>query len=380
VKVAVIHDWLGPMTGAERVLEQILRCYPGADVFTAIDFLAESHRRILQGSRVTTSFIQHLPRARTSYWNYIPLMPVAFETFDLKGYDLVISNSHTVAKGVRPPKGQVHVCYLETPMRFAWDLEDYYLRAFGLEHRLKKAVARIVLRALRRWDLKSSARVDKFLAVSLFVAKRCETFYHRHADVLYPPVNVDFFTPVHGARDDFYLVASRLTPFKRVDLIIEAFRALPQRKLVVIGDGPERNHIGERCPANVTLLGYQSDEILRDHMRRARAFLFPAPEDFGIIMAEAQACGTPVIALAHGGAVEIVRGLESDVPSGVFFDAQSVDAVVQAIGCFEREGSRITPENCRTSAMRFTPQAFRDGLRRHVTGALESAGSVRPPA
>jgi glycosyltransferase involved in cell wall biosynthesis len=381
VKVAVIHDWLGPMTGAERVLEQILRCYPGADLFTAIDFLAERHRGILQGSRVTTSFIQHLPHARTSYWKYIPLMPFAFEAFDLRGYDLVISNSHTAAKGIQPREPRaVHVCYLETPMRFAWDLEAYYLRAFRMHHGLRKGAARLALAGLRRWDLRSVPRVDKFVAVSKFVAKRCETFYGRQAAVQYPPVDVDFFTPGETSKDDFFLVASRLTPFKCVDLIVETFRALPNRKLVVIGEGPERDHIAMRCPSNVTLLGYQPDEILRDYMRRARAFLFPAPEDFGIVMAEALACGTPVIALGHGGALEIVRGMDTEAPTGAFFDLQSVDAVLQAIACFEREESRIRREDCRTSVTRFAPHAFRDGLRHHVDRALDGAGSVCAPA
>jgi len=376
VKVAVIHDWLGPMTGAERVLQQILRCYPGADVFTAIDYLPARHRALLGGSRVVTSFIQRLPRARTRYWNYIPLMPWAFEGFDLTGYDLVISNSHTVAKGVVPREGQVHVCYLETPMRFAWDLESYYLKRFRMDRGLKGAAARFVVRRLRRWDVATAARVDSFVACSEFVSRRCKTFYHRDAEVVYPPVDVDYFTPDAAQKEDFFLVASRLTPFKRVDLIVEAFRALPNRKLVVIGDGPERDRVASLCSTNVTFLGYQPDDVLRDHMRRARAFVYAAPEDFGIVMAEAQACGTPVIALEHGGATEIVQGPDSPAPTGVFFDSQSVVAVVDAVSRFERDEGLFAPPACRRNALRFEPRLFREALVRYVDAALHRKGRL----
>jgi glycosyltransferase involved in cell wall biosynthesis len=372
VRIAVIHDWLGPMTGAERVLDHILRVYPGADVYTAIDFLPAQHRHVLHGSRVITSFIQKLPRARTKYWNYIPVMPLAFERFDLSGYDVIVSNSHTVAKGVVATADQVHVCYLETPMRFAWDLEEYYLDQFGV-HGLKRLFARSVLRALRSWDVRSAVRVHEFVAVSQFVAQRCESFYGRKAAVVYPPVDVEFFTPVEVRREG-YLVASRLTPFKHVDLIVEAFRDMPDRSLTVIGDGPDRKKILARCTSNITFLGYQPDEVLRDHMQRARAFLFSAPEDFGIVMAEAQSCGTPVIALGVGGACEIVRGLDADVPTGVLFDVATPAAVRDAVMCFENRASSFTPSACRTNALRFAPRLFREGLKSQVESALERHG------
>jgi glycosyltransferase involved in cell wall biosynthesis len=371
MKVAIIHDWLGPKTGAERVLEQMLCCYPGADVFTAIDFLPKQDRSLLGNARVVTSFLQRLPLARTKYWNYIPLMPLAFEQFDLQGYDLVLSNSHTAAKGVIPKPEQPHVCYLQTPMRFAWDLQSMYLRSFRMERGLRSTVARMVLARMRTWDVASAARVDAFVSASVFVARRCELYYRRRSAVLYPPVDVGFFSPDDAAPEDFYLAASRLTPFKRLDLIVEAFRRLPGRRLVVIGDGPERHRIQRLAGANVSWLGYQSDLVLRDHMRRARAFIFGAAEDFGIVMAEAQACGTPVIALGQGGATEIVRPLGRDSPTGVFFERQTAEALAEAVMVFERREDEVTRAACRANALRFTPSVFREGLVRHVSRAAE---------
>lgn len=364
------------MTGAERVLEQILRCFPGADLYTALDFFPDEHRGILGTSRVFTSFVQRLPRARTAYWNYIPVMPVAFERFDLRGYDLVISNSHTVAKGVRTHRGQTNVCYLETPMRFAWDLKDYYLQHFRLDP-VRRVVARVAFDAMRRWDRRTASRVDAFCAVSAFVANRCRRFYGRESHVIYPPVDVAYFTP-GTTRDDFYLTASRLTPFKRLDLVVEAFAELPDRRLVVIGDGPDRARIDAMKTPNVTCLGYQPNEVLRDYMQRARAFLFPAPEDFGIVMAEAQACGTPVIALGAGGACEIVRDLGQQEPTGVLFPDGTAASVRDAVARFERHEHAFTREACRNSVLRFAPETFRQRFSAAVDATLRRRESAPP--
>lgn len=372
-RVAIIHDWLGPMTGAERVLEQLLLCYPGADVYTALDYLPTEHRHILGGSRVITSFIQHLPWARTKYWNYVPLMPFAFESFDLAGYDLVISNSHTAAKGIIAHPHQVHVCYLMSPMRFAWDLQPLYLRAFRVGRGIRGIAVRLLLHRLRTWDAASAARVDAFISVSRFVRRRAELAYRRESVVVYPCADVEQYAVAERPRDDFYLAASRLTPFKNIALLVEAFREMPDRRLVVIGDGPERARLQRRLPSNVRLLGYQPDAVLRDHMQRARAFLFAAPEDFGIVMVEAQACGAPVIALATGGAAEIVRDIDHAEPTGVLFREQRPGDVVEAIARFESIGvDRITSANCRANAMRFTPERFR----RDFLEAVERACAV----
>jgi glycosyltransferase involved in cell wall biosynthesis len=281
-----------------------------------------------------------------------------------------------VAKGVRTHRRQANVCYLETPMRFAWDLKEYYLTHFRLNP-VKRIAAGVTFDAMRVWDRHTAARVDRFLAVSQFVAARCTRFYGRDSDVIYPPVDVDFYTPGTSPKEDFYLAASRLTPFKRLDLIVDAFRGLPDRRLVVIGEGPDRARIEATRPPNVTCLGYQSNEVLRDHMRRARAFLFGAPEDFGIVMAEAQACGTPVIALGAGGAREIVRDLDTAVPTGVFFDEGTPEMVRQAVARFEAAEGAFSALACRENALRFAPGLFRERLMAAVSETMRRTAARR---
>jgi glycosyltransferase involved in cell wall biosynthesis len=374
-RVAIIHDWLVEYGGGERALAEIIRCFPGADVFVPVDFMAAEHRHILGGARVQTSFVQQLPWARTRYWDYIGLMPLAMEQFDLAGYDLVVSNSHSVAKGVLVHPEQVHVSYVLSPMRFAWDLQPAYLREFGLERGPKSWVARMLLHRLRLWDSTTPARVDAMAAPSRYIARRIQICYRREADIIPPPVNVDYYCPSSQAREDFYLTASRLIPFKRMALLVQAFARMPGRRLVVIGDGPELEHLRGMAPTNVTLSGYQPDEVLRDHMRRARAFVFAPPEDFGIVMVEAQACGTPVIAFGRGGALDIVRGLDHDVPTGVLFDSSTPESVIDAIATFERAESRITPEACRQNALRFGAGLFRERFTAFAAEALARYGS-----
>jgi glycosyltransferase involved in cell wall biosynthesis len=370
VRIAIIHDWLGPMSGAERVLEQMLICFPRADVFTAVDFLATGDRHVLRGAKVTPSFIQRMPAARTNIWNYVPLMPTAMARFDLRGYDLVLSNSHAVAKGVRVHPDQLHVCYLLSPMRFAWDLEDMYRKAHRADRGLRGVAARVVLAYLRNWDVATSPRVARFITASRYIADRAMQSYGRDSVILHPPVDTEFFTP-GGSREDFYLAASRLTPFKRMDLLVEAFRSMPDRRLVVIGDGPERDRVRALAGPNVSFLGRTSDDVLRDHMRRARAFLFAAPEDFGIVMAEAQACGAPVIAFGQGGAREILRGLDDPEPTGAFFEDQTPESVRDAVRRLESRDP-IPADRCRTNVMRFSPDRFRVELTRLVAEAVEA--------
>jgi glycosyltransferase involved in cell wall biosynthesis len=374
MKVAIIHDWMGPMTGAERALEQLLLAYPGADVFTTVDFLAAEHRHRLHGARVTTSFLQRLPRVRQNIWNYVPLMPMAVEQFDLRAYDLVISNSHAVAKGVIVHPHQVHVCYLMTPMRFAWDLQASYLSAHGYDRGLRSLVARFVFARLRRWDAMSASRVDTFISISRFVARRAEQCYGRPSVIIHPPVDVDFFVP--GERhDDFYVAASRLTPFKNIGSIVAAFRQLPDRRLVVVGDGPEAERIRGIAPPNVQLVGHQPDVVLRDYLQRARALVFAAPEDFGLIMAEAQACGTPVIAHWRGGASDIV--IDDDRGrTGLLFRGEDPASIVAAICRFERLPA-VSGTTCRKNAERFSAHLFRARIRREVDAVVAAFSAQR---
>jgi glycosyltransferase involved in cell wall biosynthesis len=365
MKVALVHDWLVTYAGAERVLEQMLAVYPEADLYSLIEFMPPAERAFLGGRQVHTSFLQRIPGMRRGYRRFLPLMPLAIEQFDLSGYDLVLSSSHAVAKGVLTGPDQLHICYCYTPMRYAWDLQHQYLRESGLSHGLKGALARWMLSRVRGWDLRTVKGVDSFIAISRYIAQRIWKAYRRESTIIYPPVDTKAFTP--GAdREDFYITASRMVPYKRMDLIVEAFAAMPQRRLVVIGDGPDAAKVRSRRAANIEFLGHQPFEVLRDRLRRARAFIFAAEEDFGIAPLEAQACGTPVIAYGKGGILETIRGLGEPDPTGVFFPEQSVSALVEAVERFERDGSQIDPEACRQNALRFAPERFRAELHEFV--------------
>ena len=352
MRVALVHDWFTVYAGAERVVEQILRVLPQADVFALVDFLEGEARRFLQGKSVRVSFIQGLPKARQHYRAYLPLMPLAIEQFDLRGYDLVISSSHAVAKGIITGPDQLHICMCYSPMRYAWDLQHQYLKESGLERGVKSWLARLSLHYLRLWDSRTANGVDVFIAISRYIARRILKVYRREAEVIYPPVDVEAFT-LRQDKEDFYLTASRMVPYKRIDLIVEAFSQMPDKRLVVIGDGPEMPKVRAKAGPNVTLLGYQPFEVLRDYMQRAKAFVFAAEEDFGIAPVEAQACGTPVIAFGKGGAAETVVAGET----GIFFQNQSVPSLTKAIEEFEK--LRFDPLRVRKNAERFSSERFR---------------------
>jgi glycosyltransferase involved in cell wall biosynthesis len=360
MKVAIIHDWLVVYGGAERVLEQIIDCFPEADLFSLVDFLEE--RECLRGRPVRTSFIQKLPFSRKHYRNYLPLMPLAIEQLDLSSYDLVISSSYAVAKGVLTGPCQLHVSYVHSPIRYAWDLQHQYLKESGLNTGLKSLFARVLLHYIRNWDSRSANGVDHLIANSAFVGRRIDKVYRRDSTVIHPPVAVDRFQ-VGTRKEDFYVSASRMVPYKRMDLIVKAFSQTPHRQLVVIGDGPEMKKIAAQAAPNVRILGYQPFDVLHDHLRRAKGFVFAAEEDFGISVVEAQACGTPVIAYGRGGALESVRPLGIPLPTGLFFQEQSVAAVLDALDRFENAAEQFTPANCRSNAERFSAQRFRNSFR-----------------
>jgi glycosyltransferase involved in cell wall biosynthesis len=362
MRVAIVHDWLVTYAGSERVLAEMLVCFPQADVFSVLDALPVSERAFLGGRQVHTSFVQKLPGAKRRHRAYLPLMPLAVEQFDLSAYDLVISSSHAVAKGVLTGPDQLHVCMCYTPMRYAWDLQHQYLRESGMSGGLRGAVTRYLLHRLRLWDHRSAAGVDQFIAISHYIGRRIDKAYRRSSTVIYPPVNVDAF-PCQAHKEDFYLAASRLVPYKQMPMIMAAFKRMPERRLIVIGDGPDAQRCRDLAGSNIRFLGHQSTEVLRDHMQRAKAFVFAAEEDFGITPLEAQACGTPVIAYARGAAKETLRGPSHAAPSAVFFQQQTPEAVVDAVLRFEGgEGDAIRPEACRSNAMRFAPPRFRQEL------------------
>ncbi len=365
MRVAIVHDWFVTYAGSERVVEQLIGLFPQADVFSLLEFLSPSDRRCLAGKQVHTSFLQQMPFARSKYSAYLPLMPLAIEQLNLAHYDLVISSSHCVAKGVLTGPDQLHVSYVHTPMRYAWDLQHEYLSGSGYDRGIKGWAARWMLHKLRIWDVRTAAGVDSFVANSHFIARRISKVYGRQARVIYPPVDTESIQ-LSDRRDDYYLTASRLVPYKRIDVLVDAFAQLPERRLVVVGDGPELRKLHAKAGPNVTLLGYQETDELRETIRRARAFLFASREDFGIVLVEAQAAGTPVIAFGAGGALETIRGLDVPQPTGVLFDEQTPAAVVAAIRTFERESHRIGASECRANAMRFSTARFHREMREHV--------------
>jgi glycosyltransferase involved in cell wall biosynthesis len=364
-KIAIVCDWLVAVGGAEKVLGHLLQCYPQADLFAVVDFVDQDKRDFLLNKSVKTTFIQQLPFAKTRYRGYLPLMPLAIEQLDLSGYDLVISSSHAVAKGVLTGPDQIHISYVHSPMRYAWDLQHQYLRETGLDKKWKGLVARYFLHKLRQWDLRSANGVDHFIANSHFIARRIQKTYRRKAEVVHPPVDLTQFKP-HHQKDNVYLAASRLVPYKRIDLIVESFRAMPDKKLIVIGDGPDFEKIKSKAGANVDMLGYQSNAVLTHHLQRAKAFIFAAEEDFGIMPLEAQACGTPVIAYGKGGALETVRGLAQDKPTGLFFPEQSTEAISAAITTFEAKRDCFSVEHCVQHATGFAVERFKENFMRVV--------------
>jgi len=359
-RIGVVHDWLPVYAGAERVLEQMLQVFPESRVYSLIDFVPEEQRAFLQGHSVETSFIQRLPFARHLYRHYLPLAPLAIEQFDLTEHDVVVSSSYAVAKGVLTRADQLHVSYVHSPIRYAWDLYHEHV-ADGSLGRIRGALARMVLHYLRLYDLSTAPRVDLFVANSKHVARRIWKTYRRPSHVVYPPVDVERFS-VRKKKDNYYLAMSRLVPYKRMDLIVEAFTEMPDKELVVIGDGPEAHALERAAGPNVTLLGYQPDDAVTHYMERARAFVFAAEEDFGICPVEAQACGTPVIAYGRGGVQETVVAGET----GVFFPEQTVEHLKAAVDEFEQIRDQLDPAVIRAQAERFAVPVFRETFSRLI--------------
>lgn len=383
MKIAIVHDWLVTYAGAERVLEQMLHCYPKADLYSVVDFLPESQRYFLRGKKPKTTFLQKFPFARQKYRQMLPLMPRAIEALDLSGYDLILSSSHAVAKGIRTNPEQIHVSYIHSPMRYAWNMQEQYLRETGLDSGLRGRVVRDLLARIRKWDFKTAQSIDYLLANSKYIARRIQNCYGRESTVIYPPVDTKAFRE-GGARQDYYVTVSRLVPYKKVDLIVAAFAAMPDKQLIVIGDGPERKKIKDLVRSNIHLLGALSFDAMKKYLSEARAYVFAAEEDFGISPVEAQACGVAVIAFGKGGTCETVLGLSSPEPSGVFFGEQSVESLKKGVELFEANQALISPANCRRSAERFSIERFRDEYMAFVSNAIATGaiprGSLKSPS
>ncbi len=354
LKVAIVQDWLYFNGGAEKVLEQIIYCFPQADIFSTIDFLKGEERKTIHYKKVTTTFIQKLPFASKLHRLYLPFMPLAIEQLDVSNYDLVISSSHAVAKGVLTHAEQIHVCYCHSPMRYAWDLYHQYLEESNLKTGLKGWFAKYFLHKIRIWDYTTANRVDYFIANSHYIAKRIKKVYGRDSVVIYPPVDTDKFS-LHIDKEDFYLTASRFVPYKKIDIIAEAFAKMPNKKLIIIGDGPDFKRISSKATENVVFMGYQTSDVMVDHMQRAKAFIFAAKEDFGIIPVEAMACGTPVIAYGAGGCLETVI----DGVTGVHFYDQTAEAIVEAVEKFEGKKIIFNANQISQKASDFSISSFK---------------------
>lgn len=356
-KIAIVHEWFSIVAGSEKVVSELLALYPRADLFALVDFFGDEERKILRGKRARASFIQRLPFAKTSFRAYLPLMPLAVEQFDVSAYDVVISSHHAVAKGALTHQNQLHVCYCHSPMRYAWDFYHEYLREAKLDKGLKGLMAKAALHYLRMWDVASANRVDEFVANSHYIARRVKRVYNREATVIYPPVDVDKFELV-ARKDDYYLAVARFVPYKKVDVILEAFARMPDKKLVLIGDGDRS--VLKRATRNVEAIGFQPFDALKRHLAAAKAFVYAAEEDFGITLVEAQACGTPVIAFGKGGASETVL----DGETGVLFDAQTPESLVRAIERFER--MEFDCANIRRNAERFDRAIFAEKMKAFI--------------
>ena len=366
MKKALIHDWFSTYAGAEKCVESFTNIWDDFEIYSLIDFLKGADRdKILKGKHAHTSFIQKLPFAKDKYRNYLPLFPLAIEQFDLSDYDVVLSSSHAVAKGVLTHSNQLHIAYVHTPIRYAWDLYHQYLRESGLDRGLKGMLAKYFLHKIRLWDASTANRVDHYVANSRYIARRIKKTYGKPSDVIYPPVDVDKFT-LREAKEEFYLTASRMVPYKKIDLIVEAF-SQTDKKLLVIGDGPDMAKIKSKAGKNVELLGFADDETMADLMGRAKAFVFAAEEDFGITPVEAQACGTPVICFGRGGARETVR----DGESGLYFMEQNAKELLAAVAKFEQNYDKFEPTKIRENSLKFSRARFEAEIKSYVEKKYE---------
>ncbi|MTI53330.1 glycosyltransferase [Geosporobacter ferrireducens] len=356
MKIAIVHDWLSNMGGAERIIRILHELFPEAPIYTLVydrDNMPEDFKTM----DIRTSFIQKLPYGSRKYQSYLPLMPIAFEQFDLSEFDIVLSSSTACAKGVITKTETIHICYCNTPMRYAWDMYHDYIKNKG---RITKYIIAFFMNYIRLWDRLSADRVDYFVANSNNVAKRIKKHYKRESLVIYPPVDTDFYTPTNNT-EDYYLVVSRLVPYKRIDIIIEVFNELGL-SLKVIGEGSELKSLKSKARTNIEFLGKLSDEKVREYYRGCKAFLFPGEEDFGITPVEAQACGRPVIAFGKGGVLETVV----DGVTGVFFYRQEIKELIETIKVFENNCNVYDSSVIREHSLKFSKSVFKENIMKYV--------------
>lgn len=362
MKTAIVHDWFTEYAGSEKCVESFTNIWRDADIYTIADFLNDEDREIvLKGKQTNTSFVQNLPFAGKIFRNYFSLFPRAIEEFDLNGYELVLSSSHAFAKGVLTNANQLHITYCHTPIRYAWDLYHQYLKSAGLTKGIKAKIAKKMLHRIRIWDYTTANRPDYYIANSHHIRKRIKKIYGKDADVIYPPVDVNKFE-FSSEKDNYYLIAARFVPYKKVDLVVEAFQKMPDKKLVIIGTGTQENKIKSLAGKNVELLPPQSFENLKKYMASAKAFIYAAEEDFGITIVEAQSAGTPVIAYKTGGASEtVING-----KTGLHFNIQAPEAISEKIIEFEKNSDNYNPEEIRNHSLKFSRERFEEEIKNFV--------------
>ncbi len=394
MKIALVCDWLTGMRGGERCLEAVCELYPDADIFTLVHFPG-SVSKTIESHKIHTSYIQRLPGNIKAFRRYLPIFPHAIQQFDLSGYDCVLSFSHCVAKSVKVPSNIPHICYCHTPMRYAWHMRNEYLSRFGY---LKRKIAEVMLGCIRNWDRKTSNRVTHFIAASRNTQKRIKQAYNRNSVVIYPPVECNRFS-VSDDDNGYYLIVSAQVPYKRIDIAVEAFssgrRSLTDssnnKKLVIVGNGPELPYLKSMASANVSFIDDADDNEVARYMKKCRALIFPGEEDFGIVPLEAQACGKPVIAFGKGGASETIIGLDRSLPAealakagqntennttGIFFYEQDPKALWEAILLFERLKSRFVPQKCRDNALRFDRSIYKHSMQNYIQSVIAETAHI----
>lgn len=367
MKVAIVQEWLVTVGGSDKVVKAILDVFPDADIYTLVAKKEVCDELGIPWEKVHTSFIQKMPLGTKKHRAYLPLFPFAIEQFNLRGYDVVISSSHCVAKGVLTKADQLHICYCHSPIRYCWDMYNEYLEESHLDKGFKSWLVRLMLHPIRQFDAIAGSRVDYYISNSDYVGQRIRKTYRRKATTIHPNIDISNFELCND-KQEYYLASSRLVAYKKIDTIIEAFNQMPDKKLVVIGGGPNLEAYRKLAKDNVTVMWYQPFDVLKDKMQHAKAFVFAADEDFGMIPIEAQSCGTPVIAYGHGGSLETVNGGKT----GLFFYEQTPEAIVEAVNKFEAMGSQpFAPADCRQWAEGFSEKRFKREIKEFVEEKYE---------
>ena len=367
MQVAIVQEWLVTVGGSDKVVKAILDVFPDADIYTLVAKKEVCEELGIPWEKVHTSFIQKMPLGTKKHRAYLPLFPFAIEQFDLRGYDIVISSSHCVAKGILTKADQLHICYCHSPIRYCWDMYNEYLEESHLDKGFRSWLVRLMLHPIRQFDAIAGSRVDYYISNSDYVGQRIRKTYRRKATTIHPNIDISNFELCND-KQDYYLASSRLVAYKKIDTIIEAFNKMPDKKLVVIGGGPNLEAYRKLAKDNVTVMGYQPFNVLKEKMQHAKAFVFAADEDFGMIPIEAQSCGTPVIAYGHGGSLETVNGGKT----GLFFNEQTPEAIVEAVNKFESMGSQpFAPADCRQWAEGFSEERFKREIKEFVEEKYE---------